>query len=234
MQQDKVKLVKFIPLSITQKDPDNEENLFKLSWSVRKGYPRMTVYVENSTVKDYSNPKEKPFNYEAMLTAPFNALTVRTFLTNFQEVLDGDNDIKLGIECYNSVFKNGVKVDGAIALQAKAFVGKDKEGVMYLAVIVEGKRKAKMEIMPDTRFFKFLDKTGAIITDKGTLSTMHAKSYLRVLTRLIDSTTIEDSIITDIRDKPTYKTAAEKDIPAAKVEEKVSSGDSDLDTLLGG
>lgn len=204
MKNEKIKYVKFTPVNLTANDPENEDNYFSLVWSSRAGYPRITLYLVNK--RGPKTNEKKPFDYATMITAPFTAITVQTFLEQFKTVIDSPEEIILGQECYNSKFENGKKIEGEIALQAKAVVGKDSDGIIYLSLIADKRRKVKIPILPNTRFHKTISKSGDIDNNKGELSMAHAKSYLKVLTLLINNEMLESGTKVDLKDKVPFKT----------------------------
>lgn len=168
--KDKVKLVRLAPLSL-RKYIGEEEGEALLQWSVRMGYPRITVYTDNNISKDGK------MDFNKVITAPFDYTNLKLFLEYFKEIIDGEDDNKYTLECYNVKFKDGVKTNDTF-LQAKVTVGKDKNGIIYLAVIEEEKRKIKFEVLPNPKWYKYYDKEGKEITDLRKLSSLYAKGYV--------------------------------------------------------
>jgi len=154
-----------------------------LNWSVRNGYPRITIFTDNKN-------NEGSFNYDKMITAPLDYMAIMSYIDMFQEVIDGPNDNKKEIDCYNTKYENGVKTN-EIRLQGTAVIGKDKDGVMYIAAIEEGKRKIKFPLNFVT-WYK-LRVNGEYLTESQT-SIMYAKSYVKVLDRIISRFIYDDTI----------------------------------------
>ena len=188
---EKVVRVRFSKLTISKNIEleDGKKDSASLTWSTRNGYPRITVYTSNNQARD----ADGKFNFNYIVTAPFDYITLQIFLTRFQEVIDSETEIHYKINCYNVKFDKGVKTND-IYLQATVIVGKDKEGVIYIAAVEEGKRTVKFEILPNDRFFKFYDKDNNEIAYKKILSNLYANAYVKVLNKLLLDVAREDIV----------------------------------------
>lgn len=191
---EKVVRVRFSKLTIAKNIEldDGKQDSASLTWSTRNGYPRITVYTSNNLCKD----KDGKFDFSYIVTAPFDYITLQIFLTRFQEVIDSESEINYKINCYNIKFDKGVRTND-IYLQATVVVGKDKNGVIYLAAVEEGKRNIKFELLPSDKFFKFYDKDNNEISDKKVLSKLYATGYVKVLNKLLLDVARED-IVTQV------------------------------------
>lgn len=169
--KNKVKLVRFGPLSI-RKNVDNDE--MALQWSVRMGFPRITVYTTNKATE------KGKMDFSKVIIAPFDYINLKLFLSYFKDIVVSDDEKSYSVECFNVTFKDGIKTNET-RLQAKVVVGKDKDGVIYLAAIEEGKPKIKFELLPNTKWFRYYDKDNNEITDKRVLSKKYAEAYLCLL-----------------------------------------------------
>ena len=187
---DKVKIVKFLQLNLYKNYNDEDDNYGLLSWSIRAGYPRITVFTKNNKVKS-----DAPFDYNTMIVAPFDYLTLNMLFETIESVLKGDKDKSESVFCYNTKFINGNRTN-EIVLQATVKVGKDKEGVMYMAVLEEGKKKVKFEILPTKKWHKFS------VEDRSILSIRYTKAYLKVLKKLMDDEMKVDMMTVNEMTKP--------------------------------
>lgn len=213
--KNKVKLVRFGPLSL-RKNVENDE--MALQWSVRMGFPRITVYTTN---KVSENGK---MDFGKIIIAPFDYVNLKVFLSYFRDTIKADGEISYSVDCYNVAFKDGVKT-GEIKLQAKVVVGKDKDGVIYLAAIEEGKPKIKFELLPNTKWFRYYDKDNVEITDKKTLSFKYSEAYLCLL-----ETTFNKEFNLDVKSEVMLDPPNTKPKPAADI--KVPEVGDDLEGLL--
>lgn len=179
----KVKIVKFLPLSLYK---DKDDNAYaNLSWSIRMGYPRVSVYTDNR------RDMKGSFDFNKLITAPFDAITINTFLDNFKRVILNKDAIKLSIKCFNVKYVNDVKTD-QVYLQATVICGKDADGVIYLAVVSDDKEKVKFELLPG-KWHVFVDENGGEISNKGELSYIHAMAYYNRLKSLMDKYLADDA-----------------------------------------
>lgn len=176
-----VKLVKFLSFSLKKELADND--FASLQWSIRMGYPRISVFT--------TNKKTEKFDYNTLITAPFDYLTLFTFLNKCKEIIAGKNGNKTSINCYNIAYNNGVKTDEKI-LQATVTCGKDDSGVIYLAAIEAGKPKIRFDIVHNDRFYEYLKADGTVETDKGALSVLAATEYISALLHIIKGEMAED------------------------------------------
>jgi len=173
----KVKIVAFAPLSLYA---DTEKDKYaSLTWSIRAGYPRVTVYTDNS------NSFKTEFSYDNLIIAPMDSVTVNTLIANLRTVADSKETTSLTIKCYNVKYVDNVKTD-EIMLQATIIVGKDDEGVVYISVTQEGKKNVVFKLLPKLKWHKFLGPDHKVIEDNSKLSTMFAKSYIARLQSLMD------------------------------------------------
>jgi len=185
MQEGVTKIVSFGALSLYADTDD--EHYGTLSWSIRKGYPRITVYTDNS------NDKKGEFSYDKLITAPMDSVVVNMVLDSLLESIEGTTDTKNATECYNVKYVDNKPTD-EIYLQATIVTGKDANGVVYLGAIQEGKKRVKFELLPRDKWHKF--KTGdTTITDKAKLSARFAKAYHARLKALMDKHLADEATI---------------------------------------
>lgn len=201
-----VKIVRFTPLSLRKEYDDESKDFGMLTWSIRMGYPRITVFTSNNTKTDGK------FDYDKMITAPFDYVTMGILLKRFQEVVASKEEVKFTVECYNPKFVNRVKTD-EIALQAKVTIGKDADGVVFIAAIEDNKRKVRFDLLPSMIWHKYYDKNGDQITDRRLLSEMYAFSYLKLLNSLLDAEAAKDMLSEkDVVEKTSVKPANSDDL----------------------
>lgn len=170
-----VKFIQFAALNI-QKDIMNDEKKDKaqLQWSSRMGYPRITIFTT-----DKMQDENGKFDYNKMIKAPFDFVTIDIFMQRFKTVLESKEEVKFVIDCFNNKFVNNERTN-ELELVAKVTIGRDSEGVVYLAVTEDNKKKIKFELMP-SKYFKIYDKDNDPITDKRILSNLYARAYYKRL-----------------------------------------------------
>jgi len=178
-----VKIVKFIPLNLTADKGDGK--YASLTWSIRKGYPRVTVYTDNN------NDRNGEFVYDRLIIAPFDAITINMVMDTLDKVIKDDKPSEQAIKCYNVEFVNHVKTDNIIK-QATVTLGKDTKGVIYIKVENDNNPPTRFDLMPNPKWHKFVDETGGEITDNRILSNMHAKAYATRLRSLMDKYLADD------------------------------------------
>ena len=186
MEKNKVTRVKFAPLTLRANYSDGEDYGL-LTWATRNGYPRITVFTENKH-------KSENFDYNKMITAPFDYVTLNMFLSIFEKVIDADPDTKYQVECKGSKFVNRERTDEVI-VQATVTVGKDKDGVIYMAATEDGKRKVKFDLILGKWHTIMIN--GDHVTDKAMLSKIYATGYLKAAKKLLGQQLINDTLKVD-------------------------------------
>ena len=168
-----VVMVKFAPLTLRKEYGDGDYGL--LTYAIRNGYPRITVFTTNKN-------KEEVFDYNTMVNATFSLVQFEMFVDNIKEIIDADKETTYKVNCYNAKYVNNVRTND-VELQATAVVGKDKEGIIYLAVTAEGKRKVKFDLLP-TEWNKY--SANGEEFSKEELSKRFTKAYVKTIDRLFD------------------------------------------------
>jgi len=189
MDDNKVKVVAFAPLSLYTDADESGETYASLSWAIRGGYPRMTVYTENTRSRDRNS-----FSFDKLIIAPMDPITINIVIENLKQVIKSETEIKLSMRCYNVKYVNDQKTDD-VALQSTVIIGKSKDGVVYLAAVAEGKKKVKFNLLPNSKWHKYNDAKGNEITDKKVLSNYFSTAYCNRLKSLMDKHLADDSVV---------------------------------------
>lgn len=193
---DKVRIVRYTALSLRKYDQEAKDSA-TLQWGIRGNYPRITVYTSNNQAFKDNKP-----DYSFIITAPFDYLTLLYFIDQMTIIAKGSNGKKVQIDCLNTKVENGQRSNEKV-VQATVVIGKDENGIVYIAALEDSKKKIKFELMPNTEWFKHKDQDGNIITDKAWLSKTYAISYIG---------TIRDTIL-----KAISKQKVEVDVPKPHV-----------------
>ena len=167
------------------------DNYATLKWSVRNGYPRVTVFTENNVML----PAGK-MDYSKVITAPFDAITLNGILILFEGIINSKEKKHITVNCYNAKYENNVKTND-VALQGKFVIGKDENGINYMAVTEEGKPKIKFELAPSKKWFKFLGDNG---DEMANLSNAYATGYIKLLTSALEHVIKTDITVSTIED----------------------------------
>lgn len=225
-----VKKTKFARLSLTHyyTDDKGEKDSASLVWAVRMGYPRIEVYTSNKN----SRNSDGAIDYNKMINAPFTPVMFYVFLENFKLAINSDPGDKYIIDHYNSKFEKGVKTN-EIVLQAKSVIGKDKEGVIYIAVLDDNKKKVKFDLLPPEDWYKIRDpKTGDIITDKSILSKAYATAYLECVRVSFNGELVEEGMVTNVIENKNDYTKSNYSQPKKETVTVTDSTGMDLDSLI--
>ena len=194
-QEEKVKIVRYASLNL-KKWMQEEKDSATLTWSTRGIYPRITVFTSSNN----SFVNNKP-NYDFIITAPFDVVTLQMFVNQLKKVCKDPNNTRYTIDCLNTKVENGVRTNEKY-VQAKVHIGKDDNGVIYIAATEENKKKIKFTLLPNMGFFTFYDKDGTIIKDESKLSLLYTEAYIKSIeTLLINDTLFLSKKEVDI-DKP--------------------------------
>jgi hypothetical protein len=187
-KNNQVKIVTFTPLALYADLDNKSEKYATLTWSIRLGFPRVTVYTENN------RSKNEEFSYERLITAPMNAVMVNLFIDKLNALIANPKPDKFSIKCYNIKFVNGERTKD-IELQATIVCWRDKNDIINLAAVADGKSKIAFPLMVDTKWHKITDVKGEEVTDCRTLSNMYAKAYSDRLKSLMDKHLADDAKI---------------------------------------
>jgi len=170
----KVEMHKFGPVNLNKFI--DAENTASLMWSTRLGFPRVTVYT--------SSFKEGPVDYSKMIVAKFDNIRINVLLEGFQEIIDGPVNKKFVYDTFDVVYVDN-KPTKDLKLAGTVTIGKNKDGIIFIAVTEEGKTKIPFELIEN--------KWGRIRVEDTTPETVAAaslkvaKAYLKILRVLLDN-----------------------------------------------
>lgn len=194
---EKVRIVRYYALTLRKKLGDTNDTA-ALSWSMRGIYPRCNIYTSNKAFTD-----GKP-NYDFIITAPFDIITLEMVLVHLEEIIEAENGAKFTIDCLNNKIENKER-KSELFLQARMTIGKDDNGIIYIAVTEEGKKKIKFDLVPTTPYFKYYNKSGEQIKDESILSKYYAKGYLRNLREFLYNDIVRIAVNATMVDNPNIK-----------------------------
>lgn len=149
--------------------PGVEGKYARLSWGFWNGSPRATVFLNHP---DY--PKG-----EGILSAAFDPLIFRDVLDQFEEVVRGTRE-KVVVENKRAVKDENGKNTRETVIGTTLRIGRDKNGLVAIAVTAEGKPSVAFSFRPSTWHLLY-DKEGNLVSELDlsnamALNTIH---YLR-------------------------------------------------------
>ena len=221
------KSIRFIPLNLlseyTKEDGTKDYGL--MSWSIKNGYPRVSV---NTT-----GVRSESIDYTKLITAPFDYINLLTALDDFKDVINSEKDCIRRVDCLNNKFVDGKRTD-EIYVQATVYFIKDKEGVIYISVIEQGKQKLKFKVAAKG-YVRFYDTQGNVIDNEGEKSKRFALKYLDVLKMLMEDELKIDAKYQSIKNNNSSVVKPSNpdiEVPTKIVTTKVETDSFDLDKML--
>lgn len=199
---EKVKYVRFSLLNL-RKPYEDKDDYALLTWGIRKGFPRITVWTNNK------RPEGVKVDMNTVITAPFDYVSFTMFRHYFKNIINNvEPDVKkYTIECFNVKFVDNKRTND-VYIQARVTIGRDKDNVIYIGVIADEKPKIKFDLMPNPKWFKFYAGDKNLLEDKARLSTEYAKAYLEVMDKLYENVMVEDMTDISLLEPPTGSTTS--------------------------
>lgn len=170
MSKDTNTFIRLNSFSLRQKHNDKIAELY---WSIRNNYPRLTL-----------NTDTKVFDFGNMIIAPFDYITLISFIDKFIEMIEvGEQDV-IKISCKNVKFirENGknIRTDEKI-IQAEVILGITGKGVAYISCTRPGEEKIAFPILLNREWFNLYNKAGEEVNELKILSLKYAKNYFKQL-----------------------------------------------------
>jgi hypothetical protein len=187
-QVPEVEIAKFVTFNLRKQVGETEKDTALLTWSTRKGFPRITVWAAPSVMTE-----DGKIDYSKVITAPFDYITLGILLDKLEECIKSDKEMKHTIDCLNIKFSNGARTD-EIYTQAKVIVGRDPNGVIYISAIEENKPKIKFELVPTTWFKFYKPNSNEEIRERRELSASYSKSYLENLRAVFKARLVAETV----------------------------------------
>lgn len=202
--------------ALTMSKDLSEDKYAQLLFSIRAGYPRITVYTE----KNKKRQDNDTFDYNKIINAPLDYLTAAKLYSYAMDVIDnGDNGTNRQIVCYNVKYVDGVRTN-EVYIQATIEIGKDKDGIIYLAVLADGKPKIKFDILPrdNGKWHKSI-VNGNPVVDKNVISCETAKVYFDHFKYVVDKYAAIDTVkVTELSKKiPSISVASETSVDTTPI-----------------
>lgn len=150
-----------------------------LIWGLFSNNPRITVYTNVDSDKDVNYGK-----ISANLDTPafFSFLNLLREAIEFTPATPGVEEFKASLENKNFIFPGGKRSDKPV-LQSELFVGKDKEGVVWMGVMAKDRPRIKF-VFQLSDFHALKHGTGEYYS-KAEASVVAADAYWNLLTEML-------------------------------------------------
>jgi len=122
----------------------------RLVFGFRDGNPRISVYTGANGA-------------DSVISFPMDVPTVVTIAHFIKDMAKADHGSKVAVESLTTLYENNQPTTNK-KLVSTLYIGKSKEGLVYLSVITEGKPKLVFTIKTSP-FHKFMDSNKADISD---------------------------------------------------------------------
>lgn len=142
-----------------------------LTWGMYQNNPRIVVYTNCEASATRENDYGK-------ITAALDAIAFEGLMDLLELITTSPNDTRYKLENSNFTFFGGRRSESP-SVVSEVWVGKDKEGVMWISVTAQGRPKIKFEFM-FSDYHHFFTADGNSLP-KPTASVMACKAYCKVL-----------------------------------------------------
>ena len=166
-------------LNLSAPTPGHQGKRASLIWGLYSNNPRLTVYTGDPNDQDASKGYGK-------ITANLDAPVFFAFLQLLEMAVDPatPNDWKAKIENKNFIFPGGKRSEAPVVV-SELFVGKDKDGVVWISIVDRNKDRPRIKfVIGGNDFHRFLHSDGTPFTDAET-SVLFAKGYIKLLQEMM-------------------------------------------------
>lgn len=170
MQDHKTTQLRFDKLRLTTTIGDRRA---ALSWGIRNGYPRLTVYI--------FRPDENKL--EVFIPANMDIATFNIFVDMIKEIINGPNDQLRKIECKTRKWEDG-KPAGEPYVAGTAVVGKGSDGKVFITVAGNDTYKPKFYLTLSD-WHVLIDNSGTSIGEEAS-NKLYAYAYINKVARAIN------------------------------------------------
>ena len=146
-----------------------------LIWGIISNNPRITVYTNDPSDTGESKGYGK---IDAKLDMPI----FFAFMQMLTNVIEHDGEIKQKIENKNFTFFGGKRSDKPVVV-SELWVGKDKDGILWMSVTAVNRPRIKFNFVPND-FHNFFHGDGTPFTPAET-SKIYAKGYVVILEKMM-------------------------------------------------
>lgn len=167
-QQPRKSILDLERLSLFTPTPGAEGKRARLTFGIRDGYPRISVFTNDPNHSDG----------RGVLSAPMDGHTFYVFLDSLEEVIKHQGEVKHKIDCLTGIRnQEGRVIDKK--LQSELWYGKDAEGHIWMSVLVSGAPKIVFKF--NIYEYHFLYKPDGTKLTEAEASALAAKAMVRLL-----------------------------------------------------
>jgi uncharacterized membrane protein YgcG len=174
-------------LKLSAANPAAKNAWAKLGWEIFRNNPRIVVDTGDPNLRNRDTDFGK-------ITAALDPLLFSCVTQMILDAANSQGETKTKAECLGHSYKSGSKSEAVVPL-ADIWVGKDKEGCVFISVVnkdKEGFPVIKFIFGPsDQRFMKWQHGDGTPYT-KAEVSVLAAKAYVAILEPLISQLLIDN------------------------------------------
>lgn len=163
-------------LQLSAKNQDGK--YASLQWGIFSNNPRITVYTNVESDRDVNYGKISA-NMDAI--SFFGFMNLLRMAIEFVPGTDGQPEFKRSIENKNFIFPGGKRSDKPV-VQSELFVGKDKEGMVWMSVTAKDRPRIKFDFQLSD-FHALKHGTGEYYS-KAEASVVAANAYLTLLVEM--------------------------------------------------
>lgn len=179
-------------LSMSTPTPGNQGKWSSLQWGLYANNPRITVYT--------NDPNDSgPDKGYGKITANLDLPVFFAFLSQLDQIINGPDDNKVGIENKNYIFPGGKKSEKPVVVSTLWF-GKDKEGIVWMSIVARDRPKIQFKFGPSD-FHHFQKGDGTPFT-AGECSQLFAKGYIRILEEMVPTLAVANYVEPPKKDAP--------------------------------
>jgi hypothetical protein len=166
-------------LGLSAPCPTAEGKWSNLRWGLGGGSnPRITVYTGDPNDSNQSTNNGR-------IRAELDTVNVYSLLLLIRQAIVNEPGWKKNIKCSNFIYPGGKRSEKPVHL-TDVWVGKDRDGIVYLSVVDAMKKDRpviKFPILADQRWQTFIHGDGTPFT-KAEASTLYAEAYAMMLQQL--------------------------------------------------
>ncbi len=179
-------------LNLSAPTPGVQGKTASLIWGLMSNNPRLTVYTNDPNDTGEQNGWGK---IQAALDAP----TFFAFLALLQDALEAKEEVKMMIENKNFIFPGGRRSEHPVVV-SELWVGRDKEGVIWVSVSAKDRPKIEFPIGPGD-FHELYHGSGERLS-KGEASAIYTKGYIALLQGMMTTMLCTNYVEPEKRDPP--------------------------------
>lgn len=214
-QVNEVKILEFDKLQMFTPCPGVEGKRSRLTWNMRMGYPRITVFTN-----DPNDTTMKGVIYAAM-----DPTTMFAFFDLMGKVIKSQDELKFKIDCFTTKYVDNQPTSDRV-LSSELWFGRDKDGIIWMSVIAPGRPKIRFN-------FRISDYHG-IYRGDGTPINESESSVIAAAASIAVLRTVFGGMLTRVFENPPPRpqrlgTYEKKPVIPRNTNVEITMGDGDID-----